>query len=147
MDGVSVGTVSSYTFSAVTAEHAHTLPHSKSPQMRRHLLIQSRCRRSRQKSRQRRRQNPNAGPTLPFTDVTEGAWYRDAVEYLYVNEIMNGVSQTSFGPEQNMTRGMITTMLHRVDGKPFVSGNDPVSSMRRPATLQVLSGGRSRRES
>ena len=70
-------------------------------------------------------QNPNAGPTLPFTDVTEGAWYRDAVEYLYVNEIMNGVSQTSFGPEQNMTRGMITTMLHRVDGKPFVSGNHP----------------------
>ena len=57
--------------------------------------------------------------------MTEGAWYRDAVEYLYVNEIMNGVSQTIFGPEQNMTRGMITTMLHRMDGQPFVSGDHP----------------------
>ena len=124
VDGVSVGAVSSYTFSAVTAEHTISVTFKKSADAPAPVdpkpmpSIPS-------KEPAKPSQNPDAGPTLPFTDVTEGAWYRDAVEYLYVNEIMNGVSQTSFGPEQNMTRGMITTMLHRVDGKPFVSGNHP----------------------
>lgn len=124
VDGVSVGAVSSYTFSAVTAEHTISATFKKSADAPAPVdpkpmpSIPS-------KEPAKPSQNPNAGPTLPFADVTEGAWYRDAVEYLYVNEIMNGVSQTNFGPEQNMTRGMITTILHRVDGKPAASGNHP----------------------
>ena len=124
VDGVSVGAVSSYTFSAVTAEHTISVTFKKSadtpvpvdPKPMPSIPSREPAKPS---------QNPNARPTLPFADVTEGVWYRDAVEYLYVNEIMNGVSQTIFEPERNMTRGMITTMLHRVDGKPFVSGNHP----------------------
>ena len=124
VDGVSVGAVPSYTFHSVTGNHTISVTFKKSadtpvpvdPKPMPSIPSREPAKPS---------QNPNARPTLPFADVTEGAWYRDAVEYLYVNEIMNGVSQTIFEPERNMTRGMITTMLHRVDGKPFVSGNHP----------------------
>lgn len=63
-------------------------------------------------------QNPNVRPTLPFTDVVESAWYKDAVRYVYENGIMSGTAANTFEPDTNTTRGMIATMLHRMDGKP-----------------------------
>lgn len=70
-------------------------------------------------------QNPNVRPTLPFTDVVESAWYKDAVRYVYENGIMSGTAANTFEPDTNTTRGMIATMLHRMDGKPAASGNNP----------------------
>ena len=67
-------------------------------------------------------QNPNVRPTLPFTDVRAGAWYSDAVRYVYENGIMSGTGTNTFEPDTNTTRGMIATMLHRIDGKPAASG-------------------------
>ena len=67
-------------------------------------------------------QNPNVRPTLPFTDVRAGAWYSDAVRYVYENGIMSGAGTNTFEPDTNTTRGMIATMLHRIDGKPAASG-------------------------
>ena len=62
---------------------------------------------------------------LPFADVKANAWYRDAVEYLYENGIMSGVREDSFAPDRNTTRGMITTMLHRLEQEPHASAANP----------------------
>ena len=57
---------------------------------------------------------------LPFTDVEEGAWYYDAVAYIYDKGMMTGVTDTTFEPDATTTRGMIVTMLYRLEGEPAV---------------------------
>lgn len=59
---------------------------------------------------------------MPFTDVYSYSWYYDAVQFVYDNDIMNGVSDTSFNPDGNVTRGMIVTMLWRMAGEPYSFG-------------------------
>lgn len=58
---------------------------------------------------------------LPFTDVAANAWYHDAVAYVYDNGMMNGVTENTFAPNATTTRGMIVTMLHRLEGEPGVN--------------------------
>lgn len=59
---------------------------------------------------------------LPFVDVNSGAWYYDAVSFVYNKGIMNGVTSTTFEPNSTITRGMVVTMLWRLAGEPYVSG-------------------------
>ena len=59
--------------------------------------------------------------TLPFADTPEGAWYYDAVSYVYANGLMDGVSATTFAPDANMTRAMLVTILWRMEGGPVVN--------------------------
>nr|WP_302666485.1 S-layer homology domain-containing protein [uncultured Agathobaculum sp.] len=61
--------------------------------------------------------------TTPFTDIAANAWYADAVEYVYENGIMNGTSATSFSPNETTTRGMIVTMLHRLEDTPSAASS------------------------
>ena len=58
----------------------------------------------------------------PFTDVAEGAWYYDAVKYVYHNGLFQGVSETIFRPESPMNRAMVVTVLHRLAGSPAAEG-------------------------
>ena len=60
---------------------------------------------------------------FPFADVPENAWFRDAVQYMLDNEMMNGITDTSFGPSLSTTRGMIVTILHRLEGEPDASAS------------------------
>lgn len=53
-----------------------------------------------------------------FDDVSDSAWYADAVQYVYENGIMNGVTATEFGPNMTTNRAMIVTMLYRLEGEP-----------------------------
>ncbi len=62
-------------------------------------------------------------PTIPFTDVNEGDWFYDAVCYVYENDMMNGVSETSFAPNATTSRAMIVTILYRLENEPAVSGS------------------------
>lgn len=55
---------------------------------------------------------------MPFADVADDAWYADAVQYVYENGMMNGTSDTIFNPNATTTRGMIVTILHRLEGEP-----------------------------
>lgn len=57
---------------------------------------------------------------LPFTDVPEDSWYYDAVCYVVEHDLFNGTSQTQFSPMTSMERRMMTTVLHRLAGKPVV---------------------------
>ena len=60
---------------------------------------------------------------LPFNDVSESEWFYEAVKYVYDKGMMNGVSDTSFAPYSNLTRGMIAQVLYNLEGKPAVSGS------------------------
>lgn len=51
-----------------------------------------------------------------FTDVPAGSWYADAVNYVSEKGLMNGTSKNSFSPNATTTRGMIVTILARVEG-------------------------------
>ena len=51
-----------------------------------------------------------------FTDVVPGAWYVDAVRFVYEYGVMNGVSATRFSPNSNTTRAQIITILARLNG-------------------------------
>ncbi len=59
---------------------------------------------------------------LPFTDVAEEQWFYDAVKYVYDAELMNGVTETTFEPDSNLTRGMLATILYRMAGMPAITG-------------------------
>lgn len=59
---------------------------------------------------------------LPFTDVDRASWYYEAVQYVYENGMMNGTSNATFSPNVAITRGMIVTVLHRMEGSPSTSG-------------------------
>ena len=48
----------------------------------------------------------------------EGDWFYENVGYVYENGLMNGVSETLFEPNGTVTRGMIVTILHRLEGEP-----------------------------
>ena len=54
---------------------------------------------------------------LPFTDVPAGSWYYGGVEYAYENGLMTGTSRTMFSPSTDTTRGMIVTILARLEGE------------------------------
>lgn len=58
---------------------------------------------------------------LPFTDVPEHQWYHDAVAYVYAAQLMNGTGGTLFEPDKTTTRGMIVTILWRLEGEPVVN--------------------------
>lgn len=57
-------------------------------------------------------------PKLPFADVKEGSWFYDSVAYVYKKGIINGTSSTAFSPDSPVTRGMIVTILWRLEGQP-----------------------------
>ena len=62
-------------------------------------------------------QNPNAGATLPFTDVSANNWYYSGVKFAYEKGLMNGTGNGTFSPNADTTRGMIVTMLARLEGQ------------------------------
>ncbi len=59
-------------------------------------------------------------PTLPFTDVKTGDWFYEAVQYVYDKGMMTGVSADRFAPASTTTRGMIVTVLYRLENEPAV---------------------------
>ena len=61
-------------------------------------------------------------PAMPFTDVKEGDWFYEEVLYAYENGLMNGVGDNRFAPNSATTRGMLVTILYRLEGEPDVTG-------------------------
>ena len=63
---------------------------------------------------------PEGQWTNPFVDVPEDAWYYDAVQYVNENGLMAGTSANTFAPDLTTTRGMIVTILYRLEGSPNI---------------------------
>ena len=49
----------------------------------------------------------------PFTDVPDGQWYTDAVLWAAENNITDGTSETTFSPNNPLTREQMATFLYR----------------------------------
>lgn len=64
---------------------------------------------------------PSEETTMPFTDVDENDWFYDAVKYAYENGLMSGTALDTFSPDTNTTRGMIVSILYRLEGSPAVT--------------------------
>lgn len=58
----------------------------------------------------------------PFTDVRDSDWFYDGVLSAYYQGLMTGTSQTTFSPSSSTTRGMVVTILYRLEGEPAVTG-------------------------
>ena len=57
-------------------------------------------------------------PQTTFADVPASAWYYDAVEYVYENSLMSGVSGGRFAPDDTLTRAMLVQTLYAMEGRP-----------------------------
>ncbi len=98
VDGKSVGAVAKYTFKNVKEKHTieATFKKVEMPE-----------------------QKPEEKET--FKDVKKNDWYYEAVEYVANKGLMNGTGNDEFTPDANTTRGMIVTILYRLEGSPEVS--------------------------
>lgn len=88
VDGVSVGAVTTYTFSSVIVDHTIEVTFAHD------------C------------------PSKPFLDVDITRWYHEGIDYVLHAGLFKGTSATTFEPDSAMTRGMLVTVLHRLEGLP-----------------------------
>lgn len=56
-----------------------------------------------------------------FADVQENDWYYEAVKYVNENNLFKGETETKFNPNAPMTRGMMVTVLWRMEKEPVVN--------------------------
>ena len=97
VDGVSVGAVSSYTFERVNKNHTISVTFKVAEAV-------------------------NVADI--FRDISTSTWCYDAVQFVYVNGLMNGTTTTTFEPNRTLNRGMWVTMLYRMAGSPAISGTE-----------------------
>ena len=62
--------------------------------------------------------DPTVGPNLPFTDITVGAWYYDAVVWAVENNVTVGTSATTFSPAKVCTRAELIEFVWNRAGQP-----------------------------
>lgn len=60
---------------------------------------------------------------LPFEDVPSNRYYSDAVAWAYENEVISGITETKFGPDEPATREQTVTILYRYAGQPPLSSD------------------------
>lgn len=66
------------------------------------------------------------GPDCPayhFTDLNLSLWYHDGIHFCVEHGLMNGTSATTFEPDTTTSRGMIVTILYRLEGTPAVGAS------------------------
>ena len=66
---------------------------------------------------------------LPFDDVNENDWFYNAVKYMKDNRYMSGTTEATYSPSSKLTRGMLVTILHNMEGKPKVTGTSKFSDV------------------
>ena len=103
VDGKSVGAVKTYTFDDVSKSHTINATFKAAGE----------------------HANPQTGVDMDFSDVKDGDWFYEDVAYVFEKGLMKGTSTTAFSPNNATTRGMIVTILYRLEGEPTVSGACP----------------------
>ena len=63
-------------------------------------------------------------PGHHLTDVSKDAWYHAAVDYAVEHGIMEGVSETEFSPNTEVTRAQAVQILYNLEGQPTVDGDN-----------------------
>lgn len=64
---------------------------------------------------------PTEPEKLPYDDVEDDDWYASAVRFVYEQGLFYGTSDSTFGPQDNMSRAMLVTVLWRRAGRPTAS--------------------------
>ena len=57
-----------------------------------------------------------------FADVQKTDWFYEEVQYVYSKGLMKGTGTDTFSPGLTTTRGMIVTILWRLEGEPSAKG-------------------------
>lgn len=69
-------------------------------------------------------------PAKNFKDIGADYWSHDAIDFVFENDLFKGYSDTAFKPTVTMSRGMLVTVLYRLNGSPSVNGyDDPFSDV------------------
>ena len=55
-------------------------------------------------------------PTMAFSDVPSDAWYAEEVRFVADNGLMGGTGANRFEPDGTVSRGMLVTIIFRMDG-------------------------------
>lgn len=102
VDGESVGSVTSYTFRNVKADHTIKAIFTA--------------------------ENEEVEPPViewknPFYDVSRSDWFYAAVEYVASNDLMEGISDEQFAPAAVATRSQLVMTLWRLAGEPDAKSN------------------------
>jgi len=96
IDGKSIGAVLSYTFSNVKATHTIEVTFEED-------LIQYGG------------GDLSGDATFRFIDVKDDDWFNEEVYKSFYASIFKGTSDTEFGPNKPLTRGMVVTVIYRLD--------------------------------
>lgn len=67
---------------------------------------------------------PQVKPKFPFVDVPTSAWYYDSVKSAWENDLINGVTNSEFRPDENMTVAQaikLSAALHQLNHRGRVS--------------------------
>ena len=67
---------------------------------------------------------------MPFSDVKSGKWFYGAVEYVWKNDLMNGLTKDTFGPNEPMNRAMLVTVLWRAEQPPATQDTTPFTDLK-----------------
>jgi hypothetical protein len=90
VDGKSVGVVESYTFKSINKACTITAKFKKKEKI-------------------------EEVEGNPFNDIQEKDWYYECVLEINKRNIMQGISENKFGPNINTTRGMIASIIYRLE--------------------------------
>ena len=71
----------------------------------------------------------SAAEKLPYADVTEKNWFYDAVSFVTEEDLMDGLTETAFGPSRNLTRQMLAEALYRLAGFPETAAENPFTDV------------------
>lgn len=63
----------------------------------------------------------------PFTDIEH--WAKESILAVYNAGLMNGVSDTSFAPDEKVSRAMVVQVLYRMAGTPAVTGTNSFTDL------------------
>ena len=72
----------------------------------------------------------NPTPNVDFLDVSRTDWFYYDVRYVCENGLMNGTSRNRFSPYSTATRGMLVTILYRMENEPRCFGSAAFSDVK-----------------
>ena len=72
----------------------------------------------------------NPTPNVDFLDVSRTDWFYYDVRYVCENGLMNGTSRNRFSPYGTSTRGMLVTILYRMENEPRCFGSAAFSDVK-----------------
>ncbi|MBQ8526688.1 MAG: InlB B-repeat-containing protein [Clostridia bacterium] len=67
--------------------------------------------------------------SLNFADLDVNAWYHEDVDYVIENGIFKGITETTFAPNNKLTRAMLVTVLYRIENEPATNRSIPFADV------------------